>query len=107
MPRQQVGAALIISSALFAPRYPGNRWLIVEESDTFAVLALMIFHDEAKSRIESVDRQRLSVTTPIWIAGKKLKAVLPDGLQPENCVAEVEYVLLVANCDFGRAICSL
>ena len=39
-----------------------------------------------------------SATTPIWISGEKLKAVLPDGLQPENCVAKIQDVMLVANC---------
>ena len=107
MPRQQFGATLIISSALFASRNAGNRWRIVEEADTFAVLSLMIFHHETKSRIEPVDRQRLSVTTPIWIAGEKLKTVLPDGLLPENYVTEIQHVMLVANCDLGRAFFSL
>ena len=49
MSRQHIGAALIISSALLAPRHARNRWLIVEETDAFAVLALMIFHYKAKS----------------------------------------------------------
>lgn len=67
------------------------------------MLALMIFHDEAKSRIESVDRQRLSVTTPIWITGKKFKTVLPEGHLPKNCVAEIKHVMLVANCGRDNA----
>jgi len=107
MPRQQIGAALIISSALLAPRHAGNRWLIIEESDTFAVLALMIFHDEAKSRIKAIDRQWLSVTTQIWISGQKRKAMLPGGLQSENYVAEIEHVMLVANCGQGTALYGL
>ncbi|WP_066653652.1 hypothetical protein [Sphingomonas sp. CCH10-B3] len=107
MPRQQIGAALIISSALFTPRNAGNRWLIVEESDTFAVLALMIFHDEAKSRIKAIDRQWLPVTTPIWISGQKREAMLSDGLQSENRVTEIEHVMLVTNCGLASALCSL
>ncbi|GEO00585.1 hypothetical protein NSE01_24170 [Novosphingobium sediminis] len=107
MPRKQIGAALIISSALVGSRHARYRWLVVEEADAFAVLALMIFHDEAKSRIKAIDRQWLSVTTPIWISGQKRKAMLPDGLQPDNCVAEIEHVLLVANCGFGSAHYSL
>ncbi|AGH50223.1 hypothetical protein G432_12520 [Sphingomonas sp. MM-1] len=69
MLRQQIGATLIISSALLAPRHAGNRRLVVEKSHAFAVLALMIFHDEAESRVKAVDRQRLPVTTPIRISG--------------------------------------
>jgi hypothetical protein len=107
MSRKQIGAALIISSALFAPRHPGNRWLIVEESDTFAVLALMIFHYKAKSRIKAIDRQWLPVTAPIWISGQKREAMLSDGLQPENCVAEIEHIMLVANCGRGNALYGL
>ena len=103
MSRQQIGAALIISSALFTPRTAGNRWLIIEESDTFAVLALMIFHDEAKRRIKAIDRQWLPVTAPIWISGQKRKAMLPDGFQPENCVAEIKHVMLVTNCGRDNA----
>jgi hypothetical protein len=92
---------------LITPRNAGNRWLIVEESDTFTVLALMIFHDEAKSRIKAIDRQWLSVTTPIWISGQKREAMLSDGLQPENRVAEIEHVMLVTNSGLGSALYSL
>jgi len=107
MLRQQIGAALIISTTLFTPRHAGNSRLIVEESDTFAVLALMILHDEAKSWIIAVDRQWLPVTAPIWISGQKRKAMLPDGFQPENCVAEIEHVMLVANCGRDNAFYGL
>lgn len=92
MLRQKIGAARIISTTLFTPRHAGNSRLIVEESYTFAMLPLIILHDEAKSWIKAIDRQWLPVTAAIWISGHKREAMLSDGLQPENRVAEIEHV---------------
>jgi hypothetical protein len=47
------------------------------------------------------------VTTPIWISGQKREAMLSDGLQPENRVAEIEHVMLVTNSGLGSALYSL
>jgi hypothetical protein len=47
------------------------------------------------------------VTTPIWISGQKREAMLSDGLQPENRVAEIEHVMLVTYCGLASALCSL
>ncbi|PLK23980.1 hypothetical protein C0V72_07200 [Porphyrobacter sp. TH134] len=107
MPRQHFGAALIISSALLAPRHARNRRLIVEETDAFAVLALMIFHNKAKIRVKAIDRQWLLATMPIRISGEKWEAMLPGSLQSENSIAEIEHVMLVAVCGRGNALYGL
>lgn len=104
MPRQHFGAALIISSALLAPRHAGNRRLIVEEPDAFAVLALMIFHNKAKSRVKAINGQWLLATMPIRISSEKWEAMLPGSLQSENCITKIEHVMLVANCGRGNAL---
>jgi hypothetical protein len=104
MPGQHIGAALIISSALLAPRHARNRWLIVEETDAFAVLALMIFHDKAKSRVKAIDRQWLLATMPIRISSEKWEAMLPSSLQSENSIAEIEHIMLVAVCGRRNAL---
>jgi hypothetical protein len=62
------------------------------------MLALMIFHAEVESWIKAIDRQSLPVTAPIWVSGQKWKAMLADGLQSEKQVAEIEDIMLVADC---------